>query len=50
MHVLFKEGYADRAYMAKYTDAPDELEAHLKTRDPEWASRITGHLPRIAAK
>src|SRR5262249_44037716 len=42
MHVLFKEGYADRAYMAKYTDAPDELEAHLKTRDPTWASRITG--------
>ena len=42
MHVLFKEGYADRAYMAKYTDAPDELEAHLATRDPEWASRITG--------
>src|SRR5262249_39854254 len=42
MHVLFKEGYADRAYMAKYADAPDELEAHLKTRDPAWASRITG--------
>jgi anaerobic selenocysteine-containing dehydrogenase len=42
MHVLFKEGYADRAYMAKYTDAPDELEAHLRTRDPAWASRITG--------
>ena len=29
MHVLFKEGYADRAYLAKYADAPDELEAHL---------------------
>jgi anaerobic selenocysteine-containing dehydrogenase len=42
MHVLFKEGYADRAYLAKYTDAPAELEAHLATRDPEWASRITG--------
>src|SRR5216684_754449 len=42
MHVLFKEGYADRAYMAKYTDAPDELEAHLATRDPAWASRLTG--------
>ncbi len=42
MHVLFKEGYADREYMAKYTDAPDELEAHLATRGPEWASRITG--------
>jgi anaerobic selenocysteine-containing dehydrogenase len=42
MHVLFKEGFADRAYMAKYTDAPDELEAHLATRDPAWASGITG--------
>jgi anaerobic selenocysteine-containing dehydrogenase len=42
MHVLFKEGFADRAYMAKYTDAPEELEAHLRTRDPAWAARITG--------
>jgi anaerobic selenocysteine-containing dehydrogenase len=42
MHVLFKEGYADRAYMAKYTDAPDELERHLASRDPAWAAAITG--------
>jgi anaerobic selenocysteine-containing dehydrogenase len=42
MHVLFREGYADRAYLAKYTDCPDELEAHLKTRTPEWASAICG--------
>src|SRR6266404_5313025 len=42
MHVLFKEGYADREYLAKYTDVPDELEAHLATRDPAWAARITG--------
>jgi len=42
MHVLFKEGYADRAYMAKYTDAPDELETHLASRDPAWAAGITG--------
>jgi anaerobic selenocysteine-containing dehydrogenase len=42
MHVLFKEGYADRDYMVKYTDVPDELEAHLATRDPAWAARITG--------
>ncbi len=42
MHVLFKEGYADRGYMAKYTDVPDELEAHLASRDPAWAARITG--------
>ena len=38
MHVLFREGYADRAYMDRYTDCPDELEAHLATRTPEWAS------------
>lgn len=42
MHVLFRDGHADRDYLARYTDAPDELEAHLKTRDPSWASRITG--------
>src|SRR3546814_14650019 len=42
MHVLFKEGYADRGYMARYADAPDELEAHLATRTPAWAAAITG--------
>jgi anaerobic selenocysteine-containing dehydrogenase len=42
MHVLFKEGYADRAYMAKYTDGADTLEAHLETRGPDWAAAITG--------
>ena len=42
MHVLFRDGLADRAYLNTYTDAPDELEAHLKTRTPEWAAAITG--------
>ena len=42
MHVLFREGYADRAYMDRYTDCPGELEAHLATRTPEWASAICG--------
>ncbi|HXP77313.1 MAG TPA: molybdopterin oxidoreductase family protein [Stellaceae bacterium] len=42
MHVLFKEGYADRAYLAKYTAGEAELEAHLETRSPAWASGITG--------
>jgi anaerobic selenocysteine-containing dehydrogenase len=42
MHVLFKEGFADRDYLARYTDVPDELERHLVPRTPEWASRITG--------
>ena len=42
MHVAFRDGYADRAYMAKFADDPDGLEAHLKTKTPEWASSITG--------
>ncbi len=42
MHVLFKEGFADRAYLAKYTDCPEELEAHLESRGPDWAAAITG--------
>src|SRR6059058_5411366 len=42
MHVLFRDGYADREYMEKYTDYPRDLEAHLKTRSPEWASAICG--------
>jgi anaerobic selenocysteine-containing dehydrogenase len=42
MHVLFSEGYADRAYMARYTDDPEGLETHVVTRDPGWAARITG--------
>lgn len=42
MHVLFRDGYADRDYMARHADCPGELEAHLKTRDPAWASAITG--------
>lgn len=42
MHVLFKEGYADWEYMHRYTDAPDELAAHVASRDPAWASAITG--------
>ena len=42
MHVLFKEGYADWEYLRRYTDAPDELAAHVATRTPEWAAGITG--------
>ena len=42
MHVAFRDGHADRAYMEAHTDAPDRLEAHLRTRGPDWASAITG--------
>ncbi len=42
MHCLFRDGRADRDYLERYTDAPGELEAHLRTRDPHWAAAITG--------
>ena len=42
MHVLFAEGFADRAYLAQHTDAPEELERHVANRSPEWAEAITG--------
>ena len=42
MHCLFRDGKADWQYLENYTDAPRELEAHLRTRDPAWASAITG--------
>jgi len=42
MHVLFAEGFADWDYLRRYTDRPDDLAAHLRTRTPEWAAAITG--------
>ena len=42
MHVLFREGLADRDYLARYTDCPDALEAHLASRGPAWAEAICG--------
>ena len=42
MHCAFRDGFADRAYMARYADVPAELEAHLASRSPEWAAAITG--------
>ncbi len=42
MHVLFRDGLADWDYLEKYTDDPRGLEAHLRTRTPEWAAAITG--------
>jgi anaerobic selenocysteine-containing dehydrogenase len=44
MHVAFRDGYADRAYMARYADCPDALEMHLASRGPDWAAAITGLL------
>ncbi len=42
MHVLFRDGYADWDYLNRYTDHPKDLERHLQTRGPAWASAITG--------
>ncbi|ODT70938.1 MAG: dehydrogenase [Pelagibacterium sp. SCN 63-23] len=42
MHVLLRDGLADRDYMARYTDFSSEFEAHLATRTPQWAAAITG--------
>jgi anaerobic selenocysteine-containing dehydrogenase len=42
MHCAFRDGFADRDYMASHTDFPTDLEAHLAARGPEWASGITG--------
>lgn len=42
MHVLFREGLADRPFLETFTDCSPEFEAHLATRTPEWASAITG--------
>jgi anaerobic selenocysteine-containing dehydrogenase len=42
MHIAFRDGHADRAYMDRYTDCPDRLEQHLRQRGPDWASSVTG--------
>ena len=42
MHILFRDGFANRAYLEKYTDCPDKLEAHLRDKTPAWAEAITG--------
>lgn len=42
MHALFRDGQADRDYMAEFTNDADLLEAHLQSRGPAWAAEITG--------
>lgn len=42
MHVLLRDGLADRAYMDKYTDFGPDFEAHLADKTPQWAAEITG--------
>ena len=43
MHVLFRDGLANRDYMARYTDCPQELEQHLAHTHPgSGRAAITG--------
>ncbi|RED49977.1 molybdopterin oxidoreductase family protein [Aestuariispira insulae] len=42
MHILFRDGYADRKYLAQYADRPADFEVHLAEKTPAWASDITG--------
>ncbi len=42
MHILFRDGLANREYLEKYTDCPAALEAHLRDKTPAWAEAITG--------
>jgi anaerobic selenocysteine-containing dehydrogenase len=42
MHVLFRDGLADWDYMRAYTDAPEALAEHVRSRTPAWAAGITG--------
>ena len=42
MHILFRDGYADREFLEKYSDCPEAFEKHLATRTPQWAAEITG--------
>ena len=40
--VLFRHGFADRAYLERFADDWEETEAHLQSRTPTWAAPITG--------
>jgi len=42
MHVLLREGFADREYLKKYTDFGPDVEQHLANKTPQWAADITG--------
>lgn len=42
LHVLFRDGHADRDYLAAHAEDTAALEAHLVERNPEWAAAVTG--------
>jgi len=42
LHIALRDGHADHAYMAEFTDFGPDVAAHLASRGPEWAAAITG--------
>lgn len=42
MHILFREGMEDVAFLKEYTVGHEELREHVKEYDPERVSAITG--------
>ncbi|GAB5376863.1 MAG: molybdopterin oxidoreductase family protein [Acuticoccus sp.] len=42
MHIAFRDGHADHAFLGEFADDPAGFEAHLATRTPQWAAAITG--------
>ncbi|HLH92439.1 MAG TPA: molybdopterin-dependent oxidoreductase [Xanthobacteraceae bacterium] len=42
MHCVFRDGKADWNFLERFSDAPHELEAHVRSRSPQWAAAITG--------
>jgi len=42
MYCAFRDGYADREYLAHFTDDAQGLEAELADKTPAWAAQITG--------
>ena len=42
IHVLLRDGFADREYLSRFSDWSPEIEAHFAARPPEWAAGITG--------
>jgi anaerobic selenocysteine-containing dehydrogenase len=42
MHCLFRDGKADWGFLERFSDAPHELAAHMRSRSPQWAAAITG--------
>src|SRR6185369_14579794 len=41
-HVLIRDGFVNREYVAQHTTGFDELARHVASCTPEWAAPITG--------